>query len=148
MDLNPLNSVFELGKSVIERIWPDENKRAEEMRKLEEMRQNGGLKELELHVQLLLAQLKVNEREAQHKSIFVAGWRPFVGWVGGLGLAYVGFIYPIMKFVAMMFGYSGEFPEVDTSATIPVLLGMLGVGTMRSVDKKNGVETTNVGGKK
>ena len=86
MAIDPITSIFELGKTAIEKIWPDANKRAEEMRKLEEMRQSGDLARLELHVQLMLAQLEVNKAEAEHPKVFVAGWRPFIGWTGGFSL--------------------------------------------------------------
>lgn len=132
MGIDPLTSVFELGKSVIERIWPDANKRAEEMRKLEELKQGGELAKLDAHVKLLVGQMEVNKIEAAHKSLFVAGWRPFIGWVCGLGLAYNVILSP---FLDIWFAV----PKVDTSALYPVLLGMLGIGGMRTVEKIKGV---------
>lgn len=132
MSINPLDSVFELGKSVIERIWPDANKRAEEMRKLEEIRQKGDLAELNAHVQLTMAQIKTNQIEAAHKSLFVAGWRPFIGWVCGVGLAYNVIASPILDIWFSM-------PEVQTDLLYPVLMGMLGLGGMRTYEKLKNV---------
>lgn len=141
MTIDPLTSILNVGQSVIERIWPDANKRAEEMRKLEELRQKGDLALLEAHVKMLTGQLDINRTEAQHASIFVAGWRPFVGWICGFALAYVAIIEPLMRFASVMAGYEGEFPVIDTSLTMQVLLGMLGIGAMRSLDKFNRVDT-------
>lgn len=141
MALDPLSSILSVGQSVIERIWPDANKRAEEMRKLEELKQTGDLKMMELHVKRLTSQMEVNKVEAGHPSRFVAGWRPFVGWVGGSSLAYAAILEPLMRFAATMYGYDGEFPEIDTSTTTTVLMGMLGIGAMRSYDKRNGTDT-------
>ena len=132
MGIDPLTSVFELGKSVIERIWPDANKRAEEMRKLEELKQGGELAKLDAHVKLLVGQMEVNKIEAASKSLFVAGWRPFIGWICGIGLAYNVILSP---FLDIWF----EVPKVDVSALYPVLLGMLGIGGMRTVEKIKGV---------
>ncbi len=132
MGLDPLTSVFELGKSVVERIWPDANKRAEEMRKLEELKQGGELAKLDAHVKLLVGQLEINKVEAASKSLFVAGWRPFIGWVCGIGLAYNVILSP---FLDIWFAV----PKVDVSALYPVLLGMLGIGGMRTVEKIKGV---------
>lgn len=132
MGIDPLTSVFELGKSVIERIWPDANKRAEEMRKLEELKQGGELAKLDAHVKLLVGQMEVNKTEAAHKSLFVAGWRPFIGWMCGLGLGYNVILSPFMDIWL-------DVPKVDTSALYPVLLGMLGIGGMRTVEKIKGV---------
>lgn len=153
MSLDPLGSVFELGKSLIERIWPDENKRAEEMRKLEELRQSGDLARLDAHVKLMLGQLEVNKTEAAHKSIFVAGWRPFIGWAGGFALAYAGVIYPLLTWL-WVFCQAKEWipsdvsmpPLIDTGILGTVVTGMLGIGTMRSYDKKQGTQTDSIKG--
>ena len=132
MSIDPISSIFDLGKSVVERIWPDANKRAEEMRKLEELKQGGELAKLDAHVKLLVGQLEINKIEAASKSLFIAGWRPFIGWTCGLGLAYNVILSP---FLDIWF----DIPKVDVSALYPVLMGMLGIGGMRTVEKIKGV---------
>lgn len=83
-----------------------------------------------------LAQIDVNKEEAKSLNWFVAGWRPFVGWVCGAGLAYVAIVEPLARFLAqVMFGYSGEFPAIDTTLTMQVLIGILGLGALRSTEK-------------
>lgn len=144
MSINPLDAVFELGKGLIDRVWPDPQQQAVELRKLEELKQRGDLAELNAHVQQIQGQLRINEKEAEHPSVFVAGWRPFVGWVGGFSLAYMGILEPFMRFIAKMLGYDGEFPVLDTTLTMQVLLGMLGIGGMRSYDKRNKSNTDRV----
>jgi hypothetical protein len=94
---------------------------------------------MENGIKLQLAQIAVNAEEAKSSSFFVAGWRPFTGWVCGVALAYVSLLEPIARFVATLAGYSGTFPTIDTTMTMQVLLGMLGLGALRSTDKKNGV---------
>ena len=81
------------------------------------------------------AQLEVNKTEAAHPSIFVSGWRPAVGWVCVAGMA-INFIV-----VPMIGGYL-EIEALDTSEMMPVLLGMLGLGGMRSYERKNGIART------
>ena len=110
----------------------------EEIRKLEELHQRGDLAILNAEVQLLLGQINVNKTEANHKSIFVAGWRPFVGWVCGFGLLYASVIEPLMRFIATVNDYTGTFPVLDTTITMQVLLGMLGLGLMRTKEKEKG----------
>lgn len=141
-----IGTLLAVGKTVIDRLFPDENARAEQMIRLEEIAQRGDLAELQAEVDLHKGQLEINMKGAQHKSIFVAGWRPFVGWVCGVGLAYVAFIEPLMRFIASMTGYQGEFPEIDTTITMQVLLGMLGLGAMRSRDKEKGVASNSLRG--
>lgn len=86
-----------------------------------------------------LAQIGVNAEEARTGSLFIGGWRPFTGWVCALGLAYVSIIEPSARFVATMAGYHGAFPAIDTSLTMQVLLGMLGLGALRTFEKREGV---------
>ena len=87
-----------------------------------------------------LAQVEVNKVEAANNNVFVAGWRPFAGWVCGGALAYVDMVEPIARFIAKVaFGYEGEFPVVDTELTFQVLIGMLGIGGLRTFEKTKGV---------
>jgi len=139
MSLDPISALFDAGMSIIKRVWPDPAEQAVEERKLLELKQKGDLAELSARVKLLGGQLEINKVEASHKSIFVAGWRPGVGWVCALGLLYVSFIEPLMRFIASMNGYTGEFPEIDTSLTMQVLLGMLGLVAARTREKEKGV---------
>tara|TARA_R110000782_G_scaffold60623_1_gene125201 strand:+ start:696 stop:1106 length:411 start_codon:yes stop_codon:yes gene_type:complete len=128
MAFDPISAALELGTSVINKIWPDPVKQAEEQRKLQELAQQGNLAELNAEVKLLIAQIELNTVEAAHKSIFVAGWRPAVGWVCCIGLLYNVVLAP---FLDIWF----EVPEVKTDLLYPVLLGMLGLGGMRSFEK-------------
>jgi len=79
-----------------------------------------------------IAQIELNKAEAQSGSLFIGGWRPFVGWTCGVGLAYNVIISQILS---IWF----EVPTVDPSLLTPVLMGMLGMGAMRSYEKKNSV---------
>jgi len=139
MSLDPLTAALDIGNSLLEKFWPDKTKLAQEKRKLQELYQKGDLAALNAEVQLLLGQINVNATEANHKSIFVAGWRPFVGWVCGFGLLYASVIEPLMRFIANLSGYTGTFPNLDTTITMQVLLGMLGLGLMRTKEKEKGV---------
>jgi len=82
--------------------------------------------------ELAKGQLAVNKAEAESGSLFIGGWRPFVGWVCGIGLMYN---VILSQFLAIWF----EVPTVDPSLLTPVLLGMLGMGGLRSWEKKSGV---------
>lgn len=140
--MDPLSALFDLGKTAIEKIWPDPSKRAEELFRLEQLKQQGDLALLKAQVDLLLGQIEVNKIEAQSASLFVAGWRPFAGWIGGVAFAYAAIIEPIARFIAkVVYDYQGNFPEINTELTIQVLLGMLGLGLMRSFDKRQGTDT-------
>jgi hypothetical protein len=118
---------------IVSRIWPD--KTQIDNNKLERFKT-----ELATELAVAQAQNDINLQEAKHASIFVSGWRPFVGWGCGVGLLYISIIEPIAKFIALVgFGYAGEFPVVDTDITLQVLLGMLGLAGMRSFEKSKHV---------
>ena len=128
-----VGAVATLADSVVKRSWPDAT--AIEQKKLELLSQ-----ELQSEFLALLGQVEVNKIEAQSDRAFVSGWRPFVGWVCGVALMYAALIEPMARFVAVVgFGYSGAFPVVNTDITLQILLGLLGLATMRSFDKKNGI---------
>ena len=86
-----------------------------------------------------LAQLEVNKVEATHKSIFVAGWRPFVGWVCGVAMSYHFIIAPLLQFGFALGGIDQDLPEFDFSQLSTVLMGMLGLGGLRTFEKMKGV---------
>ena len=86
-----------------------------------------------------LAQLEVNKAEAAHKSIFVAGWRPFVGWVCGVALAYHFILAPLLQFGFALGGVEQDLPEFEFGQLSTVLMGMLGLGALRTFEKMKGV---------
>src|SRR5579871_1611895 len=91
--------------------------------------------------QTTLSQLQVDATEAASQSVFVAGWRPFVGWACGFALAYVYILQPLIVSVAVLAHSSfdaSKLPSVSLTDMLPILLGMLGLGAMRSYDKAQG----------
>jgi len=91
-----------------------------------------------------LAQLEVNKKEAEHSSIFVSGWRPFVGWVCAVSLASNFLLVPWANALLAMADKTIVLPMVDLATMMPVLLGMLGLGTMRTTEKINKVARTKL----
>ena len=114
---------------VIGRFLPeDKEKRAAAEREIE--------KQLATHLAKIdLAQLEINKQEATHRNIFVAGWRPFIGWSCGIAMCYAYIIQPITIFVLAQTGNLVSLPTLDLSEMMPVLLGMLGLGGLRSFEK-------------
>ena len=95
--------------------------------------------EKQMHEQVM-AQLEVNKAEAQHRSIFVAGWRPFIGWTCGVALMAHFVLFPATDFIVAYMGYEiPPMPAFDMESLMTVLLGMLGLGGMRSFEKFKGI---------
>ena len=93
---------------------------------------------LELEAASMNAQAEINKVEAASSSLFVAGWRPAVGWICAAGLFYGTIGKPFIEFIAQIFGYNGAFPVIDGKALETTLYGMLGFGTMRTFEKIKG----------
>ena len=141
--MNPLviSGLFSAAQSLIERFFPDPEKKAVAQLELLKMQQTGELANLAAETDLAKLQVQVNLEEAKSTNWFVAAWRPFIGWICGFGLAYVSIIEPLARFSAQgWFHYTGSFPIIDTTITMQVLLGMLGLAAARTVEKVRNVE--------
>jgi|TARA_B100000900_G_scaffold337283_1_gene299192 hypothetical protein len=86
-----------------------------------------------------LAQIQLNKQEAAHKNIFVAGWRPFVGWICGVALAYHFILSPIIETILIVSGLKIDLPSFEFSQLSSILMGMLGLGGLRTYEKMKGV---------
>lgn len=138
-DLFGAGGVSSLLSTVVDKIWPDPAKAAEAKVAILQAEQAGAFKAMDQEFQLNLEQIKTNAVEAANPSIFVAGWRPFVGWICGFGLGYAVVFEPLGRFVAVtIFHYASTFPTLDSTITMQALFGILGLGAMRSYDKLQG----------
>ena len=86
-----------------------------------------------------LVQAEINKIEAAHRSVFVSGWRPFIGWSCGVALAWSYVVTPILHFGLAQAGLLVDLPAMDMSEMMPVLMGMLGLGGLRTFEKFKGV---------
>ncbi|AGN34140.1 hypothetical protein VPPG_00015 [Vibrio phage VD1] len=155
MAFDPLSAAFELGNSVINKIWPDPVKQAEEQRKLAELYQNGDLEKLNAHVQLMLKQADINLQDAKSNNWFQASWRPAIGWVGAISLALMYIPKAIVQTyiwtyqaITILDDWNGvaelvvpAFPDLGVGDVIGLLMSMLGVAAMRSFDKVKNTDT-------
>ncbi len=132
--------IREVGATVREFI-PDGDKKLEASVKLAELADAADARE----DALLQGQISVNVEEAKNSNLFVAGWRPFMGWVGGSALAWTWIGAPVINWVATLFGAHVAMPALSAESIYPVIFGMLGLGTMRTVEKVTGV-TADVNG--
>lgn len=89
----------------------------------------------QIDLAVINGQNAINLEEAKSEKLWISGWRPYIGWVGGSAFAYSVIIEPLLSWCARVSGYAGEFPKIDTSLTGQILIAMLGIGVMRSYDK-------------
>jgi roadblock/LC7 domain-containing protein len=86
-----------------------------------------------------MAQVEVNKIEAAHSSVFVAGWRPSIGWVCAAGLAWAFVVAPVASWALMVLGVKAELPAIQFDHLFELVLAMLGIGGLRTFEKLRGV---------
>jgi hypothetical protein len=131
--MNPLilGGIFEIGKTLIDRFVPDPEKKAAAELEMLKMAADGELKQV-------IAQLEINAKEAAHPSVFVAGWRPFFGWAGGIGFVYATVLQPMLVWYGSARGWPTP-PDINIDLLWVVITGMLGIGGLRTFEKRTGV---------
>ena len=115
--------------SIIDKIIPDKDQAAKLAHEIATMSEK-------MANEQMLAQLEVNKAEAASGSLFKGGWRPAIGWICGLALFWSFILQPFLVFFLLVFGVDlPPLPEVGTADLMPILLGMLGLGGLRSYEK-------------
>lgn len=123
---------------LLEKLLPDPAQAASAKLEMLRMAQSGELAALQADTQIAVGQLEVNRVEAASANWWVSGWRPFVGWICGLSLAFKFIGGPVLFMVLKAAGVSLELPAIDASDLTPILLGMLGLGGLRTIEKIKG----------
>ena len=115
--------------SIIDKIIPDKDQAAKLAHEIATMSEK-------MANEQMLAQLEVNKAEAASGSLFKGGWRPAIGWICGLALFWSFILQPFLVFFLLVFGVDlPPLPEIGTADLMPILLGMLGLGGLRSYEK-------------
>lgn len=125
-----VSSLFGLATKIADRLFPDPAQAARFQLEVLKMQQAGEFKDLEADLQARLAQVEVNKEEARAPDFFTRGWRPFIGWICGMGLAYQFLVRPLLVGVL-----ARDFPALELETLMTLLFGMLGLGAMRTTEK-------------
>jgi hypothetical protein len=139
MALDPITAALDIGSKIIDKIFPDKQAADAAKLKLLEMRQTGELAQMANDTTLAQGQNEVNKIEAASTRLFVAGWRPFIGWICGVAFGFKYIAGPLLVTIGSMWGMDVKLPVIDASELLPILLGMLGLGVMRTAEKVRGV---------
>ena len=124
-DITGLGAVADLAGTVINKIWPDKSEQEKQ--------------QLANAFAIVQGQLEINKAEASNPSIFVSGWRPAIGWVCGMACAWNWIGLPVVKAGLAIYGHPLSLSPADIGEMMPILLGMLGLGGLRTAEKINGV---------
>lgn len=124
LDITGIGSVADLATTAINKIWPDKSEQDKQ--------------QLAAAVMVVQGQLDINKAEAANPSMLVSGWRPFIGWVCGAACAWNWLGLPVAKFAMLALGHPLNFQPADLGEMLPVMMGMLGLGGLRTIEKING----------
>jgi hypothetical protein len=128
-----LDDAIAAGLSIVNKFIPDPAERARMELEVFKAKQAGDFKELDASLQLAQGQIDTNKIEAASESLFKSGWRPYIGWICGNGLAYQFLVYPILV------SYLPKIVQLDMGTLLTLLGGLLGLGTLRTVEKVKSV---------
>ena len=133
--MNPLvlGPLLEMGKSLIDKIIPDPEEKRKAEAEFLKMAAEGELKQV-------MGQLEINAKQAAHPSVFVSGARPAFMWIGAASFAYSTMLQPVLTWVSInAWGWGTPPPAIETDLLWIVITGLLGIGGMRTYEKKSGV---------
>jgi len=125
LDVAGIGAVADLASNLINRFFPDKTEQEKA--------------QLAATLQIIQGQLDANKAEAANTNVFVSGWRPFIGWVCGSACAWNWIGLPVAVFAAGYFGHKVDLRPADISEMMPILMGMLGLGGLRTIEKIQGV---------
>lgn len=125
--------------SLMDKLFPDPAAAADAKLKVMQMAQNGELAQLDADLKINTGQIEVNRAEAGSGSLFIGGWRPAVGWCCAAAFAFKFIVGPSAVVVMAVAGHPITLPVFDFSEMNTILLGMLGLGGLRTVEKIRGV---------
>lgn len=138
MALPIIGSIIEAGMKILDKVIPDPQAKLEAQYKLLALQQAGEFKEMDAALAMAQGQMDINKIEATSPSVFVSGWRPAMGWTcvaifaaNYIGVPFLAWLSPLMDIPPP--------PRLDLGEVLPVLLGMLGLGSMRMNEKIKGV---------
>lgn len=128
-----LDAGISLITAIISRVWPDKTEQ-------EKAQLAAAMAADENFTKLMTGQMEVNQEEAKNPNLFVSGWRPCVGWVCALSFSWQFVALPIFLFIGEATGHHIPTPVFDVSTMVTVLMGLLGLGTLRTYEKVKGVK--------
>lgn len=118
--------------SVLDKVIPDNNAKEKAKADIEKAL-------IDNAAQINLAQAETNKIEANHRSVFIAGWRPFLGWVCGIGFAWIFVLNPILQWGLALYGINAVLPQLQTDVLMELTIALLGLAGLRSWEKAKGL---------
>lgn len=133
MPLPIIGQVLDIGEKLIDKLIPDPKQKADALLKLKELEQNGDLA-------VIAGQNDINKIEAASSNVFIAGWRPMVGWVCAAALAVMLVLGPMLEWGSAATGHPMKAPVMPTETVMALVTSMLGIAGMRTYEKLKDVE--------
>ena len=142
-NLTPWGVVAKGVFSIIDKVVPDKAEQDRQMLAVLQLEQSGNLEQLKSETQLALGQITTDQIEAHSNSVFKSGWRPWVGWVCGMGLAYSAMFRPILGWIMENTFHWSMPPDINVQVLVTMLITLLGIGTQRTIEKLSDKDDSN-----
>ena len=124
--------IISVVSSVLDKVIPDNNAKEKAKADIEKAL-------IDNAAQINIAQAETNKIEANHRSVFIAGWRPFLGWVCGVGFAWIFVLNPILQWGLALYGINATLPQLQTDVLMELTIALLGLAGLRSWEKSKGI---------
>jgi hypothetical protein len=124
--------IISVVSSVLDKVIPDNNAKEKAKADIEKAL-------IDNAAQINLAQAETNKIEANHRSVFIAGWRPFLGWVCGIGFSWIFVLNPILQWGLALYGINAVLPQLQTDVLMELTIALLGLAGLRSWEKSKGI---------
>jgi hypothetical protein len=147
MGFDLFSSIADLAVKINDLVVPDTKANYEALLELAKLQQTGELAKLAAETDLMKGQMEINKVEAASSTLFVSGWRPGVGWCCVAALAVQFVVGPLLLWGSYLVGHPITVPQMNMAELMPIILGLLGLGTMRTVERLNNVASGQNGQK-
>lgn len=127
-----IQAILPIVSTVLDKLIPDNNAKEKAKAEIEKALIDNAAK-------INLTQAETNKIEASHRSVFVSGWRPFLGWCSGFGFAWVFVVSPVAQWVLALQGINLVLPQLQTDVLMELTLAMLGLAGLRTWEKSKGL---------
>lgn len=134
MTLPVVGTLIEAGMKILDKVIPDPQAKLEAQYKLLALQQAGEFKEIDAQLQMAQGQMDINKVEAANSNVFVSGWRPAIGWICGFIFFSNYIALPLLAWLSPLANIPPP-PRLEIGEILPVLLGMLGLGGLRTAEK-------------
>lgn len=133
-----ITELLTVGGKILDKVIPDPEAKARALLELQKLNQDGELARMANELAYAQGQMEINKAEAANANLFIAGWRPFVGWICAVAFGVQFIVAPFVAWISQIYGWNASMPDLNFEQLMGLLMGMLGLGAYRTFEKIKG----------